>query len=437
MNTRAAHDRHRFPALTAAAVVVANMIGTGVFTSLGFQLQALDSPFALLALWAVGGLTAFCGALCYAELGARLPRSGGEYQFISHCWHPSLGFAAGWVSATIGFAAPTALAAMTFAAYLTALFPALNATLLAGGLILLLTLFHAGTHRRSSRTQQGLTLIKLSLLLAFILTGWWLADTPQPVSFGPDARAFDQLFSGAFAVSLIYVNYAYNGWNAATYLSSELPEPRRTLPRVLLSSTAVVTLLYLLLNATFLHVAPMDALRGRLEVGVVAARWIFGETGALLMGITLSLLLTSTVSAMILAGPRVLQVIGEDYPLFRRLAATNADGIPARAIWLQSAISLIFVLTGTFQTVLIFSGAALALCNLLAVSGLVRLRLRRKQPFDGWQAPLHPLPALVFMALMGWTLFYLFHQQPVQAWGSLALFASGVLAWVWVRAECH
>ncbi len=424
---------HTFPALTAAAVVLANMVGTGVFTSLGFQLENLQSGFVLLLLWVVGGLTALSGALCYAELGAALPRSGGEYHFIRHAWHPALGFAAGWVSSTIGFAAPVALAAMTFAAYLSAVVPALPPTALAVGLIVLLTLFHTGTHRRSAWTQQGLTAIKLLLLLGFIIAGWLLAPVPQPVHFWPASSDTPLVFSGAFAVSLVYVNYAYNGWNAATYLTSELPAPQHTLPRVLLYTTAMVTLLYVLLNATFLHVAPMEALRGKLEVGVIAARWIFGDMGAWLMSVALSLLLTSTVSAMILAGPRVLQVMGEDYPLFRRLAQTNADGIPARAIWLQSLISLAFVLTGTFKSVLIFSGVALALCNVLAVSGLIRLRYRQPALPRPFRLPLYPLPALCFLGLMGWTLWYLFVQQPWQSWGSLALFASGMLVWSWLK----
>ncbi len=411
------------------------MVGTGVFTSLGFQLESLQSGFVLLLLWVVGGITAFCGALCYAELGAALPRSGGEYHFIGHAWHPALGFAAGWVSSTIGFAAPVALAAMTFAAYLSAVYPGLSPTGLAASLIVLLTLFHAGTHRRSAWTQQGLTTVKLLLLLGFITAGWLFAPAPQPVRFWPSLPDVPQVFSGAFAVSLVYVNYAYNGWNAATYLTSELPEPQHSLPRVLLLTTALVVLLYLLLNATFLHVAPMSDLRGKLEVGVVAARWIFGESGAWLMSVALSLLLTSTVSAMILAGPRVLQVMGEDYPLFRKLARTNADGIPARAIWLQSLISLAFVLTGTFKSVLIFSGVALALCNVLAVSGLIRLRLARPGLPRPFRLPLYPLPALWFLALMGWTLWYLFQQQPWQSWGSLALFASGIAVWPWLKSD--
>ena len=112
----------------ATSVVVANMIGTGVFTSLGFQLTDIRSTFALLLLWVVGGAAAFCGAVSYAELGAAIPRSGGEYTFLSRIYHPVAGFVSGWISATIGFAAPTALAAITFGAYLSSVFPSLSHT---------------------------------------------------------------------------------------------------------------------------------------------------------------------------------------------------------------------------------------------------------------------------------------------------------------------
>ncbi|MFT7384653.1 MAG: APA family basic amino acid/polyamine antiporter, partial [Urechidicola sp.] len=132
-----------FSAATAMSIVVANMVGTGIFTSLGFQLLDIRSPFVITMLWLVGGLTALCGALSYAELAARLPRSGGEYNFLTRTYHPLAGFISGWISVTIGFAAPTALAAMTFAAYLSATVEGLSQTAWAVGLVLSLTLMHS------------------------------------------------------------------------------------------------------------------------------------------------------------------------------------------------------------------------------------------------------------------------------------------------------
>ena len=417
----------KFKPSAAAAVVVANMVGTGVFTSLGFQLMELQSGFVLLLLWGVGGLAALCGALSYAELGAALPRSGGEYNFLTEIYHPAAGFISGWVSATVGFAAPTALAALTFGNYLASVFPVLSPTWLATGAILLLTLVHCTTHRQSGGTQGALTLVKVILILGFSLLALGLADNPQPIEFSPVTGDSELVLSSAFAISLIYVNYAFSGWNAATYISGELENPQRYLPLVLFVSTGLVALSYLLLNFVFLSVAPIDAMVGKVEIGYVAAQYVFGEVGAAVMGTTLALLLTSTISAMILAGPRVLHAIGEDYVLFRSLGAVNADGVPVRAILLQGLISLIFLWTSSFESILILAGATMALNTFFAVLGVFVLRWRRPdlaRPYRTWA---YPLPPLIFLIITGWTLFYTVMQRPAEAWLCLGVIVSGAV----------
>jgi APA family basic amino acid/polyamine antiporter len=403
------------------------MIGTGVFTSLGFQLMELESGFVLLMLWAVGGLAALCGALSYAELGAALPRSGGEYNFLSNIYHPAAGFISGWVSATVGFAAPTALAALTFGSYLSSVVPSLSAIWLATGVILLLTVVHCSSHRESGTTQRLLTLLKILLILGFSVLALALGNNPQPLAFIPQAGDGDLLLSGAFAVSLIYVNYAFSGWNAATYISGEVENPQRYLPVVLFASTALVALAYLLLNYVFLSVAPVEALRGKVEIGYVAASYVFGDAGADIMGTTLALLLISTVSAMILAGPRVLHVMGEDYPLFRTLGAVNADGVPVRAIILQAVFSLAFLWTASFESILVLAGATMALNTFFAVLGVFVLRWRQPdlpRPYRTW---MFPLPPLVFLLITGWTLLYTVRQRPEEAWLCLAVLVSGAI----------
>ncbi|MEE4661928.1 MAG: amino acid permease [Halieaceae bacterium] len=421
----------RFDARTAAAVVIANMVGTGVFTSLGFQLLEIDSGFVLLMLWAVGGVAALCGAMCYAELGAALPGSGGEYHFLSEIYHPAAGFISGWISATVGFAAPTALAALTFGSYLGSAFPGLPATLLATLLIIGLCIAHSGSHQRSGLAQSMLTALKLLLIVGFCSIALWRADNPQPVDFAPGAGDGDLLLGGAFAISLIYVNYAFSGWNAATYISGELEQPQRTLPWVLLGSTLLVGLLYLLLNAVFLWVAPMEAMRGKVEVGFVAAGFVFGESGAALMGCLMALLLVSTVSAMILAGPRVLHRIGEDIPAFRALGTLNQHGIPQRAVLLQGAISLFMLWTASFERILVFSGAIMALNTLFAVAGLFLLRWRAPTLARPYRVSLYPLPPLLFLLITGWTLFYTLAQRPIEGALCIAIVASGA-AFYWL-----
>jgi APA family basic amino acid/polyamine antiporter len=414
----------------AASVVVANMIGTGVFTSLGFQLLDIRSTFPLLMLWVVGGIAAFCGALSYAELGAAIPRSGGEYTFLSRIYHPGAGFVSGWISATIGFAAPTALAAITFGAYLSSVVPSLSESGLAVALVVGLTGAHVTTHRTSGWLQAGFTTLKVALIVVFCAAALMFTPEPQTVSLAPSAGDRELVFSGAFAVSLIYVSYAYTGWNAATYLTSEIPDPSRNLPRILGGGTALVMLLYVGLNYAFLQAAPMDALEGEVEVGYIAATYILGPNGADVMGVTLALLLISTASAMIVAGPRVLHVIGEDYPAFRWFAATNRDGIPARAIVTQGALAVLFIATASFEAILVFSGFVLGLNSLLAVTGLFVLRAREPdlpRPYRTWGYPVTPS---IYMGLTLWTLTYLALDRPTETAVAALLIAAGLLLYL-------
>lgn len=414
-------------------LIIANMIGTGVFTSLGFQLEVLRAGFPLLMLWVVGGVVALCGALAYAELGAALPRSGGEYAILSRGVHPAAGFVGGWVSATIGFAAPTALAAMTFGGYLGALLPGASPRLLALVLVAGLTAAHMASRRSSGTTQVSLTAVKLLLITGFCAAALLFGPTAQPVRFAP-APGDGALIAGRdFAVSLIYVNYAYTGWNAATYITGEIDRPQRTLPGILAGGTLVVLACYLALNATFLRAAPMDAMAGQLNVGAIAARALFGDAGARALTLVLSLLLVSTVSAMTLAGPRVLQAMGEDFPPFRALARTTADGIPAGAVLLQSLVAAAFILTGAFERVLVFSGFLLGLVSFATVATLFVLRWREPaltRPYRAWGYPFTPL---AYLAVTGWTLVHIVTERPMEAAAGGALVAVGVAAWGGMR----
>lgn len=414
---------------TAIAIIIANMIGTGVFTSLGFQLIDIQSGFAIIMLWVIGGITALCGALTYAELGSTYPRSGGEYNFLTRIYHPVAGFTSGWISSTIGFSAPTALAAITFAAYLTSVFPSLSRDWLAIGLILIMAVIHSTKRSGSGSIQLIFTLIKVVFIVLFIIVGLLILEQPQPVIFTPNNDNISLLFSSGFAVSLIYVNYAYTGWNAATYISSELESPQKSLPRILLTGTLTVTVIYVFLNFLFMYSTPISSMQGQLEIGVIAAQNIWGETGAKIMGISMALLLISTVSAMTIAGPRVLQVIGEDFKVFAFLGNTNEDGIPSVAIWFQTTLAIVFVITASFESILIFAGFALALNNLLAVGGIFVSRYRHKQldrPYRTWLFPFSPI---LYCAITLWTLVYLLVERPAETFASLGIIALGVVTY--------
>lgn len=419
------HRHQLFTARTAVSIVIANMIGTGVFTSLGFQLQDIQSGFVLMMLWGVGGIIAFCGAMSYAELGAALPRSGGEYHFLGKIYHPAAGFVSGWISATVGFAGPTALAAITFASYLGSTFPLLPVRPAAIALVAILTVVHASHRRASGGVQVAFTSMKVGLIVVFCVLAFALVGEPEQIGFVPRTGDGTLLMSGAFAVSLIYVSYAYTGWNVATYLSSELDDPQRNLPRVLGFGTLLVAVLYLALNFVFLYVAPIDLMRGQVEIGYIAAESAFGSGGAKIMGVVLALLLVSTVSAMIIAGPRVYQAIGQDHPLFSLLARTNKHGVPAFAIYAQGALTIVFILTSPFEFILLFSGFTLALNTFAAVLGLFVLRWRQPnllRPFRAWGYPFTPL---IFLALTGWTLWFVLTDEPRAGLLGLAVIAVG------------
>lgn len=416
---------------TVTAVVIANMVGTGVFTSLGFQLLDIQSGFVILMLWGIGGLIALCGAMSYAELGAAMPRSGGEYNFLSRIYHPAVGFASGWTSATIGFAGPTALAAMTFAAYATSISaddaPAWAETGLAVTLVVLVAVIHGGSRRNSGGMQVVFTVLKVAVIMAFCIAALLLVDTPQPVEFSVSRGDFALMASAPFAVSLIYVSYAYTGWNAATYLSSELEDPQRALPGILLLGTLIVTGLYVALNFTFMYAAPVSEMAGQIEIGFIAAQAVFGEAGGRIAGLVLAALLISTVSAMTIAGPRVLNVIGEDFRALRFLAHKNKDGIPSRAIYLQSALAIVFIVTSSFESVLVFSGFTLALNSFATVFGVFVSRLRYPELARPYRTFLFPLPPLIYLALTGWTLWFVLLSKPTEGLFGIAVIATGLI----------
>lgn len=420
--------RQTFSPRTATAIIIANMVGTGVFTSLGFQLLEINSGFAILMLWVLGGLAAFCGALCYAELGAALPRSGGEYNFLSQIIHPSAGFVSGWISASIGFAAPVALAAITFAAYGWSAIgepSQLQKQGTAVALVIILTLVHIRSYATSAGVQQVFTGVKVIVIIVFCVAALLLTPSLQPVSFAPNIGDLDTMASSGFAISLIYVSYAYTGWNAATYLSGELEDPQKNLPRVLIAGTLVVALLYIALNATFLLSTPAEAMRGQIEIGSIAAQTAFGEVGGRFTGAVLAVLLISTVSAMTVAGPRVLQMIGQDFKLFKMLGNETPAGIPYVAICFQSGLAILFILTASFESILIFSGFTLAFSSLATVLSLFVLRKRGSPSNSHFRTPLFPIPAIVYLLVTGASLVFVCIDRPLEAAAGAGVIAAG------------
>jgi basic amino acid/polyamine antiporter, APA family len=411
---------------TASGIVIANIIGTGVFTSLGFQLVDIQSGFPLLMLWIVGGIAALCGALCYGELSAALPRSGGEYHFLSEIYHPALGFMAGFISATVGFAAPVALAAMAFGKYFQGVFNFGSPVVLSFVLVWIVALFHFGNLRAGSAFQNLWTVVKLLLIAALIIAGF-LVQPKQPITFLPHAGDSLSVFSGAFAVSLVYVMYSYSGWNASSYIISEVKDPARNVPRSLIVGTLVVMAAYVLLNAIFLATAPELEMRGQLEVGLIAGKYIFGDNGGRVVGAIICLGLISAVSSMTWIGPRVTMSMGEDHWLLRFLGRKTIYGVPANAILAQLLIVNLLLLTRSFELVVVYIQFALLLCSLLTVIGVFVLRLRRpniSRPYRIW---LYPIPPIIFSLITLWMMVYLLRFKTAEAIAGLATALAGLL----------
>jgi APA family basic amino acid/polyamine antiporter len=417
---------------SAVYLVVASMIGTGVFTSLGFQLLGIQSGFIILLLWLTGGLLAFCGAVSYAELSAALPRSGGEYHLLSRALHPLAGFLSGWISATAGFAAPIALAAMAFGSYVSGVFPGLQALPCSFTIVLLVTLVFLRPIRTGSRFLMLFALLKISLIIILVGAAFILVD-PQPVSFAPRASELGMVFGGNFAVSLMYVMYAYAGWNAATYIVNDIKDPQRNVPRSLLIGTALVTVLYTGLNAAFLWAAPIDQLKGELEIGLIAGQAVFGPTGGKVMALFIALGLISAISALTWAGPRVTQMMGEDYPLLRWFGKTNPQGVPANATVFQATLVGLLLLTATFEQVLIYIQFVITLSSFLTVLTMMVLRVREPdlpRPYRAWGYPLTPL---LFLGITGFTLVQVFTQKPLESLAGLATLLLGLALYLVCR----
>lgn len=400
--------------VTAFSIVVANMVGVGVFTTLGYQVAEIKSIFALLMLWVVGGLVALCGALSYAELAATLPRSGGEYHFLSKIYHPILGFLAGWVSILVAFSAPTALAAMAMASYGKAFLGFGNSILFAISIVIFLSLIHSFQIRFGGSFQRVVTFLKIALILFFIVSGLSVNEH-QPINIFPESGDWKLMFSPVFAVSLIFVSYAFSGWNAAVYITDEIKNPIKNIPRSLISGTTIVVVLYFLLNFVFLYTTPLDQLNGELEIGFISATNIFGEYGGRLMSLLITLLLISTVSAMIWIGPRVTMVMGEDYRLLRFLSKKNKNNVPVTAIWIQTSISIILIVSATFEKVLVYAGFIMNLFTLLAVIGLFILRYKKPDIDRPYKVIGFPITPLIFILLSLWTLTYLLVDRPVES----------------------
>ena len=371
------------------------MVGAGVFTTSGFALADLGTPQRVMAAWAVGGVLALMGALCYGALAARLAESGGEYLFLSRTVHPFAGFLAGWVSLWAGFTGAIAFAAEALQVYLATWVPeGLPLDLVGSAAIVLAGAVHTAGVRPGAWLQNAAVATKLGLLAVFVVLGW--SALPEPVP----AVEPGGLGLGPFAVTLMWVSLSYSGWNAAVYVAGEARDAERTLPRSLLAGTLVVTALYLALNWIFVRAAPVEDLAGRQDVAAIAARALGGARLESIVRLVLVLALFTSVSSMVMIGPRVYARMAED-GLFPRLFAFTGR-TPVAAIWLQVALSVAILWASGLRQQLSNLGWILSLFTAVTVIGLMRLRLREgaeRVRVPGWPW----LPACFILAVLALT----------------------------------
>lgn len=414
--------------ISAGSIVVANMVGTGAFTTLGLQLQHIQSIWAVLSLWIFGGIIALLGALSYAELGARMPRSGGEYYYLTRIYHPLAGYLSGWVSLTVGFTASIALSAMAMGAYLSDV-TFIDARWIALAVIVLVSVVHSFHVEQSSRFQNIFTLLKLALMV-FLALACLTRPAPQHAVQWEASWLFE-IGSAPYAVALVFVVYAYSGWNAAAYITGEVRQPARNLPRALVGGALLVSLLYVLLQWGFLLQAPREALSGKIEVAQIAAASLFGVSGGQTVSLLIGLLLVSSISAMVWVGPRVSRAMAEDYPVWHFLARDNRHGVPVNAIWFQAAVSIFLLLSGSFEQVLTYSGFVLHLSTTAAVAGLFFLRRNDKGRRPPFASPFYPWAQIVFLLFSIWMLAFLLYDKPRESLLGLLNLGIGSISYWW------
>jgi APA family basic amino acid/polyamine antiporter len=422
----AGREPARVGTFTAACVLVSNAVGSGIFTTTGFLARDLGDPLWILCLWAVGGALALAGAVSYAELAAALPRSGGEYVYLRRAFGPLAGFLSGWTSFTTGFGAAIAAGAASFGAFAAELLGDTPASgWLGASLVWALTAVHARGVGPGGRLQRALTAAKVGGIGLLVVGG---------LGFGEGA--FENLVaagttpprSSALATGLVFVLFAFSGWNAAAYVAGEMRAPAREVPRALVTGTLVVTALYLALNVTYLYALPVEELAREpvLPVAAKAAAALFGPAAARLVDAALCVSIAGAVSAMIFAGPRVYDAMARDGALPRALAPASVDGAPVRSLLLQSAFATALLATGSFESLVVFGGITLALSNALAVAAVLWLRAREPALARPYRATGYPWTPLAFVLAALLAVGHAAAERPIEVGWALATVAAGV-----------
>jgi APA family basic amino acid/polyamine antiporter len=431
----------------ATNIVIANMIGAGIFTTSGLLMAGLNNPILLLGLWLAGGIIALCGALSYGELGAAMPGAGGEYLFLSRLYHPVFGFLSGWVSFIVGFSAPIAASALGFSEYFTRALPAMPRQFehwgimdaaatkisLAVFVIFIFTMIHYRGIKTGTVIQNILTILKVALISFFLLSGF-ISGNGDTANFSA-AGGVEAGFSGwkTIGLSLMWIMFAYSGWNAATYLGAEIKDPRKTLPHSLILGTGIVIVIYLLVNILYVYSINSGEMKGVIAIGGLAMGKLFGPSADILFSLLIAFALFSSLSAFIIIGPRVYYSMAKDGLFFRTVAKIHPKfHAPSNSIFLQGLIAAILALSGTFEQVLTYMGFALGIFPILTVAGVFRLR-KQNPGLPG--LPGYPFTQIIYMAAGIMILVLSFLERPTESSIATITVLAGIPAYYLFRKK--
>ncbi len=415
---------------TVSAIVVANMIGTGVFTSVGFQLSSVQNTWSILSLWLAGGLIALFGAFAYAELGTHFRQSGGDYIYLSRVFHPVLGYLSAWAGLVVGFSAPVALAAMAFTKYL-APFGLQNNVWLAISVIVLIGLLHSFTIRHSSSLQNISTIVKVVFIVSLIFIGFLITGNDNSaIDFSRSWKT--EILKPGFAVSMVYVSFAYTGWNAAAYIVDEIENPVKNLPKALIGSTLFVALVYILFQYVLLKNATTYQLQGKEEVTFISFKNLVGNTGAKWVSIFIALQLIATVSSYLWVGPRVTWAMARENKLWQPVMKKNKHGIPVAAIWLHVFFSIVLALSGSFEKILLYAGFVLQLMASLTVA--TSLFLKSSQP-GTFKSPFKPILQIIFLVFNTWVLIFTIVARPEESLIGIGILLLGLVIYFFDKKQ--
>ena len=405
------------------------MIGTGVFTTTGMMAEMGATSGDILAGWLIGGVIALCGALCYGEVGANLPHSGGEYYYLSRLLHPSVGFMSGTVSLVVGFSGPIAANALLLNSYFATVVPQWSVPQMAALTIVVLAMLHGLNLHIGSKFQTAITIIKVALIIVFIggVFAWAPSASPDLFRVQPNF-----MLSSPFAVVLVFVAFAYAGWNAAAYIGTELKDPERTLPRSLLLGTTLVTMLYLLLNLSYLLVASTSELSGVDAVGTLVATKLWGKSVADIVAMLITLTLLCPISAMLMVGPRIVEAMARDGFLPPGLSKLNKHHVPSRAVALQAGLAAIIALSTRLEGLLYYIGFTLNIFAALTV--LTLFRLRRQNLAHVKVCVGYPVTPIIFLAFTLWMTIWSIQVEPMGALAGVITLAVGYVLYL-VRAR--